>query len=47
MKELPVTIDALLEPLSVEASDEEADRLLSGLIPSELVIKGVRHFHPG
>lgn len=43
MKESPVKIDILLEPLLIEASDEQANALLSQLITvhAEPVIKGV------
>jgi len=43
MKELPVKIDVLLEPLLAQASDEQADELLSQLITvhAEPVIKAV------
>ena len=43
MSESPAKIDALLEPLLLEASDERADELLSRLITAhaEPVIKGV------
>jgi RNA polymerase sigma factor (sigma-70 family) len=46
MKESPVKIDALLEPLLVEANDERADELLLRLINdhAEPVIKGVIRF---
>ena len=46
MKESPVKIDVLLEPLLAETSDEEADRILSELITvhAEPVIKGVIRF---
>ena len=46
MKESPVKIDVLLEPLLTEASDEQADELLSQLITdhAEPVIKGVIRF---
>ena len=46
MKESPVKIDILLEPLLAEASDEQADELLSQLITvhAEPVIKGVIRF---
>ena len=46
MKELPVKIDILLEPLLVEAGDEQAEALLSHLITvhAEPVIKGVIRF---
>lgn len=46
MKESPVKIDALLEPLLLEASDEQADELLLQLINvhAEPVIKGVIRF---
>ena len=46
MKESPVKIDVLLEPLLAEASDEQADELLSQLITvhAEPVIKGVIRF---
>ena len=46
MKESPVKIDVLLEPLLTEASDEQADELLSQLITNhaEPVIKGVIRF---
>ena len=46
MKESPVKIDVLLEPLLVEATDEQADELLSELITvhAEPVIKGVIRF---
>ncbi|HEU4769337.1 MAG TPA: hypothetical protein VFS77_18360 [Pyrinomonadaceae bacterium] len=46
MKESPVKIDVLLEPLLVEASDEQADELLLQLINThaEPVIKGVIRF---
>ena len=46
MKESPVKIDILLEPLLSEASDEQADELLSQLIANhaEPVIKGVIRF---
>ena len=46
MKESPVKIDILLEPLMVEASDEQASELLSQLITThaEPVIKGVIRF---
>ena len=46
MKESPVKIDVLLEPLLTEASDEQADELLSRLITdhAEPVIKGVIRF---
>lgn len=46
MKESPVKIDVLLEPLMTEASDEHADELLSQLITvhAEPVIKGVIRF---
>ena len=42
----PVKIDVLLEPLLTEASDEQADELLSQLIAvhAEPVIKGVIRF---
>src|SRR5215213_8519147 len=43
MKSPPAKIDALLEPLLLEAGDERADELLSRLIDAhaEPVIKGV------
>src|SRR5262245_54673158 len=46
MKESPVKIDTLLEPLLVETSDDQVDRLLSQLITvhAEPVIKGVIRF---
>ena len=46
MKESPVKIDALLEPLLVEANDERADEILLQLINdhAEPVIKGVIRF---
>ena len=46
MKESPVKIDALLEPLSLETSDERADEVLLQLINdhAEPVIKGVIRF---
>jgi RNA polymerase sigma factor (sigma-70 family) len=46
MKESPVKIDALLEPLLAEAGDEQVDALLSQLITvhAEPVIKGVIRF---
>ena len=46
MKESPVKIDALLEPLSLETDDERADELLLQLINdhAEPVIKGVIRF---
>jgi RNA polymerase sigma factor (sigma-70 family) len=46
MKESTVKIDVLLEPLLTEASDEQADELLSQLIRNhaEPVIKGVIRF---
>ena len=46
MKESPVKIDVLLEPLLTEASDEQADELLSQVITThaEPVIKGVIRF---
>jgi DNA-directed RNA polymerase specialized sigma24 family protein len=46
MNESPVKIDILLEPLLVEASDEQVDELLSQLITvhAEPVIKGVIRF---
>jgi RNA polymerase sigma factor (sigma-70 family) len=46
MKESPVKIDILLEPLLTEASDERVDELLSQLITvhAEPVIKGVIRF---
>jgi DNA-directed RNA polymerase specialized sigma24 family protein len=46
MKESPVKIDVLLEPLLVETSDEQADEFLSQLIAvhAEPVIKGVIRF---
>jgi DNA-directed RNA polymerase specialized sigma24 family protein len=46
MHDSPVKIDILLEPLLVEASDEQADELLSQLITvhAEPVIKGVIRF---
>ncbi|HEU4714852.1 MAG TPA: hypothetical protein VFS76_25045 [Pyrinomonadaceae bacterium] len=46
MKESPVKIDVLLEPLLVETSDEHADELLLQLINThaEPVIKGVIRF---
>ncbi|HEX5875534.1 MAG TPA: hypothetical protein VFY60_12875 [Pyrinomonadaceae bacterium] len=46
MKESPVKIDVLLEPLMVETSDAQADELLSQLITvhAEPVIKGVIRF---
>jgi DNA-directed RNA polymerase specialized sigma24 family protein len=46
MKESPVKIDVLLEPLLTEVSDERADELLSQLITvhAEPVIKGVIRF---
>ena len=46
MKESPVKIDVLLEPLMVETSDAQADELLSELITvhAEPVIKGVIRF---
>ena len=46
MKESPVKIDVLLEPLLTEASDEQVDELLSRLITThaEPVIKGVIRF---
>ena len=46
MKESPVKIDILLEPLLSEASDEQANELLSQLITkhAEPVIKGVIRF---
>ena len=46
MKESPVKIDVLLQPLLAEASDEQVDQLLSQLITvhAEPVIKGVIRF---
>src|SRR5688572_11219012 len=46
MKESPVKIDVLLEPLLAETSDEQVDALLSQLITvhAEPVIKGVIRF---
>jgi RNA polymerase sigma factor (sigma-70 family) len=46
MKESPVQIDVLLEPLLAEAGDEQVDALLSQLITvhAEPVIKGVIRF---
>ncbi|HEX6648675.1 MAG TPA: hypothetical protein VF075_04030 [Pyrinomonadaceae bacterium] len=46
MKESPVKIDVLLQPLLAEASDEQIDQLLSQLITvhAEPVIKGVIRF---
>src|SRR5215204_2495177 len=46
MNESPVKIDILLEPLLIEASDEQANELLSQLITvhAEPVIKGVIRF---
>ena len=46
MRESPVKIDSLLEPLLVETSDEQVDQLLSQLITvhAEPVIKGVIRF---
>lgn len=46
MKESPVKIDVLLEPLMVETSDAQADELLSQLITvhAHPVIKGVIRF---
>lgn len=46
MKESPVKIDVLLEPLLAEASDAQVDQLLSQLITehAEPVIKGVIRF---
>lgn len=46
MKESPVKIDVLLEPLMVETSDAQADELLSQLITvhAQPVIKGVIRF---
>ena len=46
MKESPVKIDILLDPLLAEASDEQVDQLLSQLITvhAEPVIKGVIRF---
>ena len=46
MKESPVKIDVLLEPLLVEAGDEQSDQLLLQLINdhAEPVIKGVIRF---
>lgn len=46
MKESPVKIDALLEPLLAETSDEQIDQLLSQVITvhAEPVIKGVIRF---
>jgi RNA polymerase sigma factor (sigma-70 family) len=46
MKESPVKIDVLLEPLLAETSDEQVDHLLSQLITvhAEPVIKGVIRF---
>ena len=46
MKESPVKIDALLEPLLTETSDDQADALLSQLITehAEPVIRGVIRF---
>lgn len=46
MNESPVKIDSLLEPLLVETSDEQVDKLLSQLITvhAEPVIKGVIRF---
>jgi DNA-directed RNA polymerase specialized sigma24 family protein len=46
MKELPVKIDVLLEPLLTEVSDVQADEILSQLITvhAEPVIKGVIRF---
>ena len=46
MKESPVKIDVLLEPLLTEVSDEQADEILSQLITvhAEPVIKGVIRF---
>ena len=46
MKESPVTIDVLLEPLLAETSDQQVDHLLSELITvhAEPVIKGVIRF---
>jgi len=46
MKESPVKIDTLLEPLLVETSDDQIDQLISRLITvhAEPVIKGVIRF---
>lgn len=46
MKESPVKIDVLLEPLMTEVSDEQADELLSQVITNHAdpVIKGVIRF---
>ena len=46
MEDSPLKIDALLEPLLAETSDEQADQLLSQLITehAEPVIKGVIRF---
>ena len=46
MKESPVKIDVLLEPLLAETSDDQADALLSRLITdhAEPVVKGVVRF---
>src|SRR5215510_10422032 len=46
MKESPVKIDVLLEPLLTEVSDNQADEILSQLITThaEPVIKGVIRF---
>src|SRR5688572_18884776 len=46
MKESPVKIDVLLEPLLIEASDEQANEILSQLITvhAEPVIKGIIRF---
>ena len=46
MKESPVKIDVLLEPLLAETSDEQVDQVLSQLITvhAEPVIKGVIRF---
>ena len=46
MKESPVKIDILLEPLLTEASDEQVDQFLSQIITehAEPVIKGVIRF---
>lgn len=46
MKESPVKIDVLLEPLLIEANDEQANEILSQLITvhAEPVIKGIIRF---
>ena len=46
MKEFPVKIDALLEPLLTASTDEQADELLSQIVTehAEPVIKGVIRF---